>query len=116
MAEEPRAPEALSSTFMLNMTSDASVRRIVRRIGTLAKRRVQQLPDMETFSPEFDPELSEPPFLPFSAYVITGTAGAGKSTSVSLPPPHDGLPGHGSHNRGRTEPLPDTPSLLPNRL
>ncbi|QCF49482.1 UNVERIFIED_ASMBLY: helicase-primase helicase subunit [human gammaherpesvirus 4] len=83
MAEEPRAPEALSSTFMLNMTSDASVRCIVRRIGTLAKRRVQQLPDMETFSPEFDPELSEPPFLPFSAYVITGTAGAGKSTSVS---------------------------------
>lgn len=37
---------------------------------------------METFSPSLT-RSSQAPFLPFSAYVITGTAGAGKSTSVS---------------------------------
>ncbi|AAK38243.1 ORF35 [callitrichine gammaherpesvirus 3] len=77
------ASRGMSSTFMLNMTSDAAVRQIVDRVGKLGRRCVHKPPDMGVFTEQFDPEIDEPPFLPFNAYVITGTAGAGKSTSVT---------------------------------
>lgn len=39
---------------------------------------------MEVFNPDFfDPEVDSCPFLPFTCYAITGTAGAGKSTSIA---------------------------------
>ncbi|AGY30725.1 ORF44 [Retroperitoneal fibromatosis-associated herpesvirus] len=68
--------------FILNMTSDAKVRRVVDQIRRLSNITAPP-PEMGWYDLEFDPLEDEGPFLPFSAYVITGTAGAGKSTSVA---------------------------------
>ncbi|UTM05446.1 helicase-primase helicase subunit [Equid gammaherpesvirus 2] len=68
--------------FILNMTSDSKVRAIVGRIRGLAAKTVPP-PEMSWFDSQFDPEDAEGPFLPFSTFLITGTAGAGKSTSIS---------------------------------
>nr|ALH44198.1 ORF44 [Human gammaherpesvirus 8] len=71
-----------SPGFILNMTSDAKVRSVVEQIDRLSNITTSP-PEMGWYDLEFDPLEDEGPFLPFSAYVITGTAGAGKSTSVS---------------------------------
>ncbi|UNP64478.1 DNA helicase-primase complex component [Saguinine gammaherpesvirus 1] len=76
MEEEP------SSVFILNMTSDTKIRKIVNNIKQLASQTTDP-PEMSWFDQEFDPLDSNGPFLPFTSYVITGTAGAGKSTSIS---------------------------------
>lgn len=65
------------------MTSDAKVRRIVSRIAKLSKQRANPPPEMSWFDEQFDPADGCAPELPFSVYLITGTAGAGKSTSVN---------------------------------
>nr|UTK45385.1 helicase-primase helicase subunit [Equid gammaherpesvirus 5] len=75
--------EEPSSGFILNMTSDSKVRQIVSRIRGLAAKTVQPPPEMSWFDSQFDPEDAEGPFLPFTTFLITGTAGAGKSTSIS---------------------------------
>lgn len=64
------------------MTSDAKVRLIVEKIQRLANTCVAEPPDVTWFDLEFDPD-DQGPTLPFSAYCITGTAGAGKSTSIA---------------------------------
>ncbi|BBB06492.1 helicase-primase helicase subunit [Rhinolophus gammaherpesvirus 1] len=74
--------EEPSSGFILNMTSDSKVRTIVRRIKDLASQTTDP-PEMSWFDSQFNPEESSAPFLPFSVFLITGTAGAGKSTSIS---------------------------------
>ncbi|QDQ69251.1 helicase-primase helicase subunit [Colobine gammaherpesvirus 1] len=68
--------------FILNMTSDAKVRSVVEQIRRLSNITAPS-PEMGWYDLEFDPLEDEGPFLPFTTYVITGTAGAGKSTSVS---------------------------------
>ncbi|AAX58078.1 ORF44 [Ovine gammaherpesvirus 2] len=76
------AMEHIPKSFILNMTSEAKVRSIVQKIRTLSERTTSSPPDISWFDTEFDPdELG--PLLPFSAYCITGTAGAGKSTSIA---------------------------------
>lgn len=64
------------------MTSDAKVRLIVEKIKSLSKVTCEP-PEMSWFDDQFDPADGECPFLPFSVYLITGTAGAGKSTSIT---------------------------------
>lgn len=73
-----------SNEFILNMTSDAKVRKIVARVSRLAARKTAEPPDMDAVIEAMDKRLwDEVPLLPFSTYIITGTAGAGKSTCVS---------------------------------
>lgn len=75
---------AANNEFILNMTSDAKVRRIVGRVSELASRRVPDAPDMEAVLEALEKRLDDAvPLLPFSTYIITGTAGAGKSTCIS---------------------------------
>ncbi|AAO12385.1 helicase [Porcine lymphotropic herpesvirus 2] len=74
--------EHISKSFFLNMTSDSKVRKIVREIKLLSQKTTEDVPDVDWFDCQFDP-IDGGPTLPFSAYVITGTAGAGKSTSIS---------------------------------
>lgn len=71
-----------SAGFILNMTSDAKVRAIVQKIKMLSQKTVKP-PEMSWFDQEFDPDDGCGPLLPFTAFLITGTAGAGKSTSVN---------------------------------
>ncbi|AJG42968.1 DNA helicase-primase complex component [Harp seal herpesvirus] len=68
--------------FILNMTSDAKVRLVVSRIKKLSQKTTSP-PEMSWYDSEFDPEDCPGPFLPFTTYLVTGTAGAGKSTSIS---------------------------------
>ncbi|ARW78106.1 helicase-primase helicase subunit [Common bottlenose dolphin gammaherpesvirus 1 strain Sarasota] len=75
--------EAVGDAFVLNMTSDSKVRKIVDEVDRLSRRRTRAPPEMDWFDSQFDPEDCDGPLLPFSAYVITGTAGAGKSTSIA---------------------------------
>lgn len=50
----------------------------------LSKQKTKNIPNMGLFDPDcFDPDVDNCPFLPFNCYAITGTAGAGKSTSIS---------------------------------
>ncbi|AAO12347.1 helicase [Porcine lymphotropic herpesvirus 3] len=74
--------EHMSKSFFLNMTSDAKVRKIVEEIKSLSEKTTADVPDIDWFDQQFDP-TDGGPLLPFSAYVITGTAGAGKSTSIA---------------------------------
>nr|QRE02525.1 Helicase subunit of helicase-primase complex [Otarine gammaherpesvirus 4] len=73
----------LGDAFVLHMTSDSKVRRIVHDVATLASRTVEDPPEMDWFDEQFDPDDGDGPLLPFSVYLITGTAGAGKSTSIA---------------------------------
>ncbi|ALE14755.1 ORF44 [Felid gammaherpesvirus 1] len=68
--------------FILNMTSDAKVRTIVERIKANSLKTTTP-PEMSWYDSEFDPDDGPGPFLPFTVYLITGTAGAGKSTSIT---------------------------------
>lgn len=69
--------------FILNMTSDAKVRKIVRRIADLSLARTEA-PAMDGILEAMSSSRYDAvPFLPFSIYIITGTAGAGKSTCIS---------------------------------
>ncbi|CAA45666.1 helicase [Saimiriine gammaherpesvirus 2] len=72
----------LSPEFILNMTSDAKVRIIVEKIRKLSNITTRP-PEMTLYNDQFDPEQCPGTLLPFTCYVITGTAGAGKSTSIS---------------------------------
>ncbi|AMA67398.1 helicase-primase helicase subunit [Vespertilionid gammaherpesvirus 1] len=68
--------------FILNMTSDSKVRSIVKKIKKISSLTTNP-PEMSWFDSQFDPDDGPGPFLPFSVFLITGTAGAGKSTSIS---------------------------------
>nr|WEM32509.1 helicase [Bovine gammaherpesvirus 4] len=74
--------EEPSVGFILNMTSDAKVRSILEKVKLLSEKTTEP-PEMNWYDAEFDPSECPGPFLPFSVYLITGTAGAGKSTSIS---------------------------------
>ncbi|AAD21371.1 helicase/primase [Macaca mulatta rhadinovirus 17577] len=68
--------------FILNMTSDAKVRGVVDHVSRLSNITTSP-PEMGWYDLAFDPAEDSGPFLPFTVYLITGTAGAGKSTSIS---------------------------------
>ncbi|AAC58090.1 helicase [Alcelaphine gammaherpesvirus 1] len=74
--------EHIPKSFILNMTSEAKVRMIVQKIKALSEETTSDSPDISWFDAEFDPD-DLGPRLPFSTYCITGTAGAGKSTSIA---------------------------------
>lgn len=65
------------------MTSDPQIRDLVRRIRILAQKTTDQIPEMSWMDSQWDPDDDLGPMLPFTVYAITGTAGAGKSTSIS---------------------------------
>lgn len=77
---------SIGDGFILNMTSDSKVRGIVARIRELSRQTTTDVPRMsEFFSLDSQDELTDRdlPVLPFSVFLITGTAGAGKSTCIS---------------------------------
>ncbi|ACY41115.1 helicase-primase helicase subunit [Wood mouse herpesvirus] len=75
---------ALSERFIMNMTSDAKIRQIVTRIEDLSNTVTTNIPDMCWYDSQYDPLDEEcMNLLPFTSFIITGTAGAGKSTSIS---------------------------------
>lgn len=65
------------------MTSDPQIRDLVNRIKTLATKTTTEIPEMSWMDSQWDPDDEPGPLLPFTVYTITGTAGAGKSTSIS---------------------------------
>lgn len=68
------------------MTSDSKVRRIVAQIKKLSGQTTADPPRMSEFTSlesQEDIEERDLPLLPFSVFLITGTAGAGKSTCIS---------------------------------
>lgn len=93
------------NTFVLNMSSASKIERIVDRVKSLAMKRFspESLPS-DWFRHMIDPCLTgedissldgecivgdrqkarPPPFLPFTVLLITGTAGAGKTSSVQV--------------------------------
>nr|WEG68826.1 helicase-primase helicase subunit [Mastomys natalensis cytomegalovirus 1]WEG68962.1 helicase-primase helicase subunit [Mastomys natalensis cytomegalovirus 1]WEG71190.1 helicase-primase helicase subunit [Mastomys natalensis cytomegalovirus 1] len=94
------------NTFVLNMSSASKIERIVDRVKSLAMKRfsadalpkgwfrhmvdpctsrIPENPDVDDELIVGDRQLARPPpFLPFSALLITGTAGAGKTSSVQV--------------------------------
>lgn len=92
--------ERYDSKFVLNMTSAAKVEKIVEKVQGLAQHRLTQDLPLDWFNNILDPEvelcsdfqdtkhigddeLAQPlPFLPFKILLITGTAGAGKTSSI----------------------------------
>lgn len=65
------------------MTSDAKIRQIIQRIDELSNITTEICPEMSWYDSQYDPMEGESTLLPFTVYMITGTAGAGKSTSIS---------------------------------
>lgn len=77
--------ESIADAFILNMTSDAKVRKIVSKIRRLGKQRTPP-PSMSRYlsvASKEDLEDDSLPPLPFTVFLITGTAGAGKSTCIT---------------------------------
>ncbi|ADW24385.1 helicase [Cricetid gammaherpesvirus 2] len=72
----------LTDKFIMNMTSDPKVRQIINKIQDLSQLTTRP-PEMSWYDSQFDPMDEETELLPFTVFMITGTAGAGKSTSIS---------------------------------